>query len=96
LRLAQLYENLCTGRLTIVIVGEPLRFVKGKYGGWSHYKVLSTWEQGKGFGFVDPGTSRPDGMTWQTLDEFSRQWSAMGRQVVEAWKPDASAVPEMR
>lgn len=113
----QLFGNLRNGITTIVIIGEPLRFVKRKlkddvksgtadagekkqdslrtailrripkWGGWSHYKVFYRWEPGEGLGFVDPQTSRASGMTWQTLDEFRREWNWMGRQIVEVRRP---------
>ncbi len=82
-RMARLFTNLREDRMTIVVIGEPLRFVRHKWGGWAHYKILSSWEPGRGLGFVDPGTSHPTGMTWQTVDEFRRQWIWMGRQIIE-------------
>lgn len=83
----RLFDNLRGAMVTIVIVGEPLRFQKGKYAGWSHYKVLYTWEPARGLGFVDPGTADASGMTWQTLEAFRREWNWMGRQIVEVRRP---------
>jgi len=85
-RPARLFDNLRADRITIVIVGEPLRFVKGQWAGWSHYKILSVWEPERGLGFVDPATTHPSGMTWQPFEEFCRQWTWMGRQIIEVWR----------
>ena len=89
--LRDLYANLNRGRPTIVIVGEPLRFVDGKYGGWSHYKVLYAWDPDEGFAFVDPASA--DGVAFSYQDEatFVTQWRAMGRQMIEIWDAGARA-----
>lgn len=84
--LKRLFANLRQNRLTIVIIGEPLRFVGRRWQGWSHYKILVAWQPDRGLGFVDPFTARADGMTWQSLDEFRRQWAWMGKQIVEVWR----------
>jgi hypothetical protein len=78
-----LFDNLRGDVTTIVIIGEPLRFRNRKWAGWSHYKVLVTWDPGRGLGFVDPGVRYPPGMSWQDLAEFRREWNWMGRQLVE-------------
>jgi len=78
-----LLDNLDRGRPTIVIVGEPLRFKAGRYAGWSHYKVLYAWDPDEGFAFVDPAA--PEGVmyTYQAEVDFLRQWTAVGRQMIE-------------
>ncbi len=81
--LKRLFANLYQNCLTLVIVGEPLRFVGRTWEGWSHYKVLVAWDPKWGLGFVDPFIARADGMMWQQLDEFRRQWAWMGRQIIE-------------
>lgn len=86
-RLPRLFDNVRRNLITIVILGEPLRFVNRKWEGWSHYKILTTWEPERELGFVDPATSNATGMTWQTLEEFRRQWTWMGRQIIEVWGP---------
>ncbi len=85
-RLTRLFDNLCADRISIVVLGEPLRFVGRQWGGWAHYKILNTWEPERELGFVDPATSHPSGMTWQPLAEFRRQWTWLGRQVIEVWR----------
>jgi len=84
--LKRLFANLRQNCLTIVIIGEPLRFVRRQWRGWSHYKILVAWSPDRGLGFVDPFTARADGMTWQSLDEFRRQWAWMGWQIIEVWR----------
>lgn len=84
--LKRLFVNLRQNCLAIVIVGEPLRFVERQWQGWSHYKILVAWDPQWGLGFVDPFTSRADGMTWQQLDEFRHQWAWMGKQIIEVWR----------
>jgi hypothetical protein len=78
-----LLENLDLERPTIVIVGEPLRFRRGKYAGWSHYKVLYAWDPEEGFAFVDPAADEGVTYTYQDEASFVRQWTAMGRQLIE-------------
>jgi hypothetical protein len=80
--LRDLWANLNRGWPTIVIVGQPLRFVDGRYAGWSHYKVLYAWDAEAGFTFVDPAAA--DGVTYTTQDQaaFLKQWTAMGRQMI--------------
>ncbi len=84
--LKRLFVNLRRNCITIVIVGEPLRFVGRQWQGWSHYKILVAWNPDRGLGFVDPITARADGITWQSLDEFRRQWAWMCNQIVEVWR----------
>lgn len=86
-RLPRLFDNLRQNLIAIVILGEPLRFVNRKWEGWSHYKILDAWEPERELGFVDPATSHPTGMTWQKVEEFRRQWSWMGWQIIEVWGP---------
>lgn len=88
--LTQVRANLCQERVMIVIIGEPLRFVRGVWRGWSHYKILVAWDPEHGLGFVDPAASHVGGMTWQSLDEFRRQWAWMGQQMIEVWRATTS------
>jgi hypothetical protein len=83
--LRRLFTNLHQDRITIVMIGEPLYFEERKWRGWSHYKILDAWdpERELNLGFVDPATSNATGMTWQSLDEFRRQWAWMGKQIIE-------------
>lgn len=83
--LRELYANLNRNRATIVLVGDPLRFENGAYAGWSHYKVLYAWDPDEGFAFVDPAAPAGEGYSYQDEDAFMREWTRMGRQIVEAW-----------
>jgi len=83
---SDVFANLRQDLVTIVIEGEPLLFEGLKWRGWSHYKILDTWEPDRGLGFVDPGASDATGMTWQPLDVFRRQWVWMGKQLIEVWR----------
>ncbi|HQE92256.1 MAG TPA: hypothetical protein PLH19_06185 [Anaerolineae bacterium] len=96
-RLTQLFGLLRRNLTTLVIVGEPLRFVNHKWSGWSHYKILYAWEPEREFGFVDPATPQRAGVTWQKVEEFRRQWTWMGRQIIEVEGPgDAGILSAMR
>ncbi len=83
--LRELYANLNRNRATIVIVGDPLRFKKGAYAGSSHYKVLYAWDPDEGFAFVDPAAPEGEAYSYQDEDAFMREWTRMGRQIVEVW-----------
>lgn len=81
---ARLYKNLREGISTIVIVGEPLRFSKQRrWQGWSHYKILYSWDPEKGWGFVDPAVPSSPGVSWQKDTAFWSHWRGMGRQIIE-------------
>ncbi len=84
--LKRLFTNLRQNCITIVIIGEPLRFEGRQWQGWSHYKILVAWNPERGLGFDDPFTARADGMTWQQLGEFRQQWAWMGKQIIEVWR----------
>jgi len=85
-----LLHNLAADRVTAVAVGEPLRFVKGRWRGWGHLKLLYAWDPQWGWAFVDPGV-RPwpgdpwaaRGIGWQREEEFVRQWMWMLRFTME-------------
>jgi hypothetical protein len=85
----RLRRNLLANRLTIVVVGEPLRWTRRRYAGWAHVKILFGYTPGRGFLFVDPGHSRTDdpwkrhGLFWQGEEEFLRQWRNLLRVYVE-------------
>lgn len=89
--LRDLYASLNRGHPTIVIVGEPLRRVDGKYAGWSHYKVLYAWDPEDGFAFVDPAAADDVAFTYQDEATFMTQWTAVGRQMIEIWDERAPA-----
>lgn len=84
--LQRLFTNLRQNRITIVVLGEPLYFEGRTWRGWSHYKILDTWDPEHGLGFVDPAAFGVPGMTWQLLDEFRRQWAWLGKQTIEVWR----------
>lgn len=90
--LNKLRRNLLDDRITIVILGEPWRWKKWCYKGWSHAKVLFGYAPGQGFLFVDPAHQRrpnnPDtwaqhGLFWQEEQEFLRQWRNVLRIRIE-------------
>ncbi|MBN1487852.1 MAG: hypothetical protein JW981_09435, partial [Anaerolineae bacterium] len=83
----QLRQNLRQGRITIVLVGQPLHFKGRKWQGWSHYKLLYAWHPNEGWAFVDPAATleKHNGVSFQSSEEFQRQWSWMGRQLIEIW-----------
>ncbi|MGD2178058.1 MAG: hypothetical protein PVG71_09575 [Anaerolineae bacterium] len=85
----RLRSNLLANQITIVVVGEPWSWRKGRYAGWAHVKILFGHTPGQGFLFVDPGHSRADdpwkrhGLFWQEESEFLRQWRNLFRTYVE-------------
>jgi len=81
--LRDLWANLNRGWATIVLVGEPFRRRNGKFDGWSHYKVLYAWDPEEGFAFVDTYAESDVVYTYQTEQAFLREWTAMGRQLIE-------------
>ncbi len=81
--LRDLWANLNRGWTTIVLVGEPFRRRHGKLDGWSHYKVLYAWDPDEGFAFVDPYAEDDVVYTVQTEKAFLKEWTAMGRQLIE-------------
>ncbi len=81
-REARLWRNLHAGAVTVVVVGQPLRFKGRRWEGWSHYKVLHAWDPERGWGFIDPARRVGDS-AWQAALEFRRQWTLMGRQIIE-------------
>jgi len=88
---ARLRQNLLDDQLTIVMLGEPLRWEEGRYRGWAHAKVVFGHIAGHGFLFVDPAVRRsenPDriehhGLSWQREEAFLRQWGNLLRIYVE-------------
>lgn len=89
--LDRLRRNLLDDTITVVIVGEPLRWENRGYRGWAHYKVLFGYEAGRGLLFVDPAVKRPKdprriehhGLSWQGEAEFLRQWANLLRLYIE-------------
>lgn len=87
----RLLRNLDEDRITIVAVGEPFRWERGKHRGWAHLKVVYGYGTGRGFWFVDPAV-RPagsvdalacHGLSWQAEMEFLRQWANVLRVYIE-------------
>ena len=76
-----LRRALPTGEVLLPIIGEW--FPRP----WAHISVLVAWNATRGWGFVDPATSRPV-LRWQPAEEFSRQWRAYCRPVVRVWKDE--------
>jgi hypothetical protein len=79
----RLRRNLHAGRMTLVAIGEPLRWQDRHYAGWAHFKVLFGYNPQRGFLFVDPGydptnyafgSLERQGLFWQAEGEFKRQW----------------------
>lgn len=81
--LRDLWANLNRGWTTIVLVGDPFRRRNGKFDGWSHYKVLYAWDPDEGFAFVDSSAEDDVIYTVQTEQAFLKEWTAMGRQLIE-------------
>lgn len=87
----RLQRNLLDDRITIVVVGEPLRWKQRKYHGWAHIKLTYGYAAGRGFLFVDPAvrsSGKPDGLerhglSWHREEDFLRQWGNMLRTYVE-------------
>ncbi len=84
-----LVSNLQQGLITIVFIGELLRWERGRYRGWAHAKVLYGLDERRGYAFVDPGYPRDPqdpwaalGVFWQARDEFLRSWRGVLRMVV--------------
>jgi hypothetical protein len=82
--IARLQRNLDIDRPTIVIVGKPLAFRKGKYAGWSHYKIVYAYD-GEEWAFVDPAAQTNVVYSYQDTATFKKQWTAMGRIIIEVW-----------
>jgi hypothetical protein len=85
----RLQRNLLANRITIVVIGEPLRWERWTYRGWAHFKILFGHTPGRGFLFVDPGYSlggdswSRHGLFWQEEAAFLRQWRNMLRITIE-------------
>jgi hypothetical protein len=62
------------GRLAVPIIGEWRRR-------WAHYTVLVAYEDGRGYGFLDPARATAS-IVWMTRGEFFRLWRPFGRTVV--------------
>jgi len=86
--LNRLQRNLDRGRVSIVIVGDPLNFKDGVWRGWAHYKVLYAWDPDEGWAFVDPAAREEEVFSYQEPDEFAEQWTWMGRHLIEVWDDD--------
>ncbi len=79
---ARLRHDLERGIAVIVLVGEPLRFRRMRWRGWTHYKVLYGYEEGMWL-FVDPAALVP--LSRQRDEAFARLWRNTGRQIIEVW-----------
>lgn len=87
----KLIANINSEVITMVIIGEPLRWKNGKYDGWSHIKVLYGNSPGYFF-FVDPAYQQNDGSNnelsdsgiyRQSEEEFQKLWKNMFRIYIE-------------
>jgi hypothetical protein len=81
----KLIENIKNETITMVIIGEPVRWTNGKYDGWSHIKVLYGYSPGNFF-FVDPAYQKNTGINReysdsgiyrQSEEEFQKLWKNM-------------------
>jgi hypothetical protein len=85
----KLLNILLEDRLAVVVLGQPLRWKKWQYLGWSHYKILYGYTPGRGYVFVDPGRRKmgdtwgQHGLFWQAEEDFLPLWRNMGRILVE-------------
>jgi hypothetical protein len=84
--LNRLEKNLERGRVSIVIVGDPLNFHEGRWAGWAHYKILYAQHPVEGLAFVDP--MAPEVYSFQDVDTFKEEWTWMGRNIIEVWDED--------
>ncbi len=82
--LERLQQNLDEDRPTIVLIGKPLAYKNGKYAGWSHYKVVYAYDDDE-WAFVDPLAKAHDVYSYQDMESFKKQWTAMGRIIIEVW-----------
>lgn len=89
--LEKLKENIRREIITMVVIGEPLRWTNRKYDGWSHIKVLYGNSPGYFF-FVDPANQKTtrssnelsdSGIYKQSEDEFLKFWKKMFRIYIE-------------
>ena len=87
----KLIANINSEVITMVIIGEPLRWRNEKYDGWSHIKVLYGNSPGYFF-FVDPAYQQNDGSNnelsdsgiyRQSEEEFQKLWKNMFRIYIE-------------
>jgi len=87
----KLKENIKREIITIIFVGEPLRWKNGKYDGWSHIKVLYGNSPGHFF-FIDPAYRKntgsnnelsDSGISKQSEEEFLKIWKNMFKIYVE-------------
>jgi hypothetical protein len=90
--LERLQRNVQDDWITLVLIGEPLRWQRGRYAGWGHFKIVFGYTPGEGLLFVDPAQVHlPDppknwqqnGLSWQDEASFLRQWRQMGRLYIE-------------
>lgn len=89
--LSRLRRNLESGRITIVLIGEVLRWDQGQYIGWSHYKLPYGYSSARGYLFVDPAVNRKDsmekeilqGVSWQPEEQFLQQWRNLLQVMIE-------------
>lgn len=89
--LSRLRRNLESGRITIVLIGEVLRWDQGRFAGWSHYKLPYGYSSARGYLFVDPAVNRadsiekeiPQGVSWQPEEQFLQQWRNLLQVMIE-------------
>jgi len=71
----RLLSNLRTDRITLISVGEPLRFDRGRWRGWGHVKILYAWAPGHGWAFVDLDAAIHDRATLMIQQKQAGNWS---------------------
>jgi len=93
---AQLQRNLAQGLLTIVFIGDLLRFERARYRGWAHAKVLYGFDETRGYAFVDPGYAVDAGdpwaalgISWQARQEFLAGWRGVLRAAITVGRAPA-------
>ena len=79
-----LLQNLDEDRPTVVVIGKPVAFRDGQYVGWSHYKVVYAYDDEE-WVCVDPLAKSSVVYSYQDAESFKKQWTAMGRIIIEAW-----------
>jgi hypothetical protein len=82
--LERLQQNVDEDRPTVVVIGQPLAYKDGKYVGWSHYKIVYAYDDDE-WAFVDPAAKTGVVYSYQDTGSFKKQWTAMGRLIIEAW-----------
>lgn len=85
--IGQLRASALSGRVPVVLLGEPLRFSGLRWVGWSHWKTVVGFTPTQ-FLFQDPLYEKPE-PTAQDIAEFDRQWRNMLRFWVDVGRKTA-------